>query len=82
MARGTARTLAMNRHPGRPDQYACAGCHKPGSDGATIVPFGTEPGNATWLHPACWPEWNEKRRSEARRALSDIGIGHSADDDR
>lgn len=64
----------MNRHPGRSDRYACAGCHKSGSDAATIVPFGLDAESCSWLHPECWPEWNRRRRSEAGRALSDIGI--------
>jgi hypothetical protein len=78
--RGAAETTAfeccvvewLSQNPVRSDPRACFWCHKPGSDGAAIAPFGIA--IITWLHPSCWPKWNSERRSEAGRALSEIGM--------
>jgi hypothetical protein len=39
------------------------------------LPYGTEPGTHIWLHAECWPAWQDTRRSQAREALTRMGIG-------
>ena len=52
----------------------CAWCG--GSENhAPVVPFGTEPGTHIELHAQCWPEWQKMRQSQARKALTRMGIG-------
>jgi hypothetical protein len=65
----------LNRNPAPSARGRCAWCGQPESYGAIIVPYGTEPGGHAWLHAECWPAWYELRRSNARRALVQMGIG-------
>jgi hypothetical protein len=59
----------MNRHPAPSAPGRCAWCGRPESAAAVVLPFGTEPGTHSWLHPECWPGWHETRRAEAIAAL-------------
>jgi hypothetical protein len=65
----------LNRNPAPSVAGRCAWCGQSESYGAIIVPYGTEPGGHAWLHAECWPAWYELRRSNARRALVQMGIG-------
>jgi hypothetical protein len=54
----------------------CAWCGQSESHDA-VVPFGTEPG--THLHRECWSEWHKMHRSQAKEALTRMGIGDLSD---
>jgi hypothetical protein len=64
--------LNRNLTPSPTGRYAW--CAKLESDGASILPFGTEPGTHAWLHGECWRPWHQARRAEAMKALCRIGI--------
>jgi hypothetical protein len=51
----------LNEHPAPSPPGLCAWCGRPESLGAMVVPFGTEPGTHTWLHPECWSPWHRAR---------------------
>ena len=63
----------LNRNPAPSPMGRCAWCGQLESEGASIVPFGTEPGTHAWLHGECWRPWQDARRAEAMKALSRIG---------
>jgi hypothetical protein len=64
----------LDRHSAPSGPSHCAWCGRPESPGAMVVPFGTEPGTHTWLHPECWSDWHRARRVEATAALAAMGI--------
>ena len=64
----------LNQHPRPSAPGSCAYCGGPGSLGATVLPFGTEPGTHVWLHAECWPAWAEARQVEAIAALQALGV--------
>jgi hypothetical protein len=66
----------LNVHPDPSPPGRCAWCSKPDSPGAVSAPFGTAPGTHAWLHPECWPAWQQARKANAIAALR--AIGHSA----
>jgi hypothetical protein len=65
----------LNRNPTPSAAGSCLWCGQPETHGAVVVPYGTHPGTHAWLHTECWPAWQEFRRSQAREALTRIGIG-------
>ena len=65
----------LNRNPTPSAPGRCAWCCRAESRDAVVLPYGTEPGTHIWLHPECWPAWQEVRRSQARDALDRMGIG-------
>jgi hypothetical protein len=66
----------LDEHPAPFPPGRCAWCGSPESLGAMVVPFGTEPGTHTWLHPECWSPWHRARRAEASTALGlTSGVG-------
>lgn len=68
----------LNRHPCPSTPSRCAQCDGPGSTGAVVLPFGTEPGPHVWLHAECWAAWQEARRGQAVKTLALIGINPPA----
>jgi hypothetical protein len=52
----------------------CLLCGQAEVNGAVVVPYGTQLGTHAWLHTECWPDWYELRRSQARQALTRIGL--------
>jgi hypothetical protein len=68
----------LNRNPAPSVAGGCTWCRQSESQGAVVVPYGTEPGTHAWLHPECWPAWHELRRSRAREALARMGISADA----
>jgi hypothetical protein len=52
-------------------------CGQAEVNGAVVVPYGTQLDTHAWLHTECWPDWYELRRSQARQALTRIGLSHS-----
>jgi hypothetical protein len=71
----------LNQHPAPSQSGRCAGCGRPESPGAVVVPFGTQPGTHAWLHARCWPAWYQRRREEAVLALKGMGITSGDHDD-
>jgi hypothetical protein len=67
----------LNRNPTPSGAGRCSWCGQPGTQGAVVVPYGTEAGTHAWLHPECWPAWHELRRSQAQQALTRMGLGCS-----
>jgi hypothetical protein len=65
----------LNRNPAPSVAGRCAWCGHAGSHNTVVLPFGTEPGTHTWLHPECWPEWRNVRRNQALETLTRNGIG-------
>jgi hypothetical protein len=63
----------LNANPAFSPAGRCTWCGKPGTPSAMILPFGAGEHHA-WLHPECWPSWNQSRRAEAVMALKRIGI--------
>lgn len=59
----------LNHHPAPSTPGRCAWCGKLETDGAVVVPFGTEPGSHAWLHAECWRDWHRERCGAAMRAL-------------
>ena len=69
--------LMLGRNiPRIPHIPRCAWCGQSESHDA-VVPFGTEPG--THLHRECWSEWHKMHRSQAKEALTRMGIGDLSD---
>jgi hypothetical protein len=65
----------LNRNPTPSAPGRCAWCGQAESRDAVVLPYGTQPGTQIWLHAECWPAWQEVRRSQAREALAQMGIG-------
>ena len=65
----------LNSNPAPSVAGRCAWCGHAQSHNTVVLPFGTEPGTHTWLHPECWPEWRNVRRNQALEALTRNGIG-------
>jgi hypothetical protein len=63
----------LNRNPAPSPAGRCAWCGQLEFGGASIVPFGTEPGTHAWLHGECWRPWQETRRADAVKALRGMG---------
>jgi hypothetical protein len=80
-AEAEARALAccivewLNRNPTPSAPGRCAWCGQAESRDAVVLPYGTESGTHIWLHPECWPGWQDTRQSQAREALARMGIG-------
>ena len=66
----------LDRNPAPSAPGRCAWCGR-SENHAPVVPFGTEPG--THLHRECWSEWRKMRQSQARKALTRMGIGDLPD---
>jgi hypothetical protein len=64
----------LNRNPAPSQAGRCAWCGRPESASAVVLPFGTEPGTHSWLHPECWPARHEARRAEAIAALRTVAL--------
>jgi hypothetical protein len=69
----------LNRNPAPSVPGRCAWCGRFESRDAVVLPYGTEPGGHVWLHRPCWTEWHKKRRTEAKFALTRMGIGNFSD---
>lgn len=66
----------LNRNPEATVPAQCAHCRQTDRPGHVVVPFGTK--NHTWLHPECWPAWQEVRRRRAASVLIKMGIADPA----
>jgi hypothetical protein len=68
----------LNRNPQPSAPERCARCLSQKSENATIVPFGVGEAH-TWLHPECWPAWDQARKAQAAAALIALGIVPAGD---
>ena len=59
----------LDQHPAPSPPGRCAGCGRPESLDAVVLPFGTALGTHAWLHAECWPAWHERRRVAAVASL-------------
>jgi hypothetical protein len=66
----------LNQHPAPSAPGRCAWCREAESFGATVVPFGTEPGTHSWLHAECWCDWHNARCLKADAALNSMLFEH------
>jgi hypothetical protein len=64
----------LRQHPAPSGPSRCAWCHRQDLAGHTIVPFGTDSQDHTWLHPECWDEWYASRKTVAAAALASMGL--------
>jgi hypothetical protein len=62
----------LNRNPETTVPGQCVQCRQADRSDHVVVPFGTE--NHAWLHPECWPAWQEVRRRRAASELLNMGI--------
>jgi hypothetical protein len=64
----------LNRNPVKSTFGRCLSCGRGEHPNDPLLPFGADPGGHAWLHGACWPAWYRSRETEARAALSSMGI--------
>ena len=66
----------MNETPPKGiDDDRCASCgHHIGDVGRDAVPFLSGGGGHVWLHHGCHPTWMTRRRSDAEKALTAMGV--------
>jgi hypothetical protein len=64
----------MDRNQERSVPGCCLDCGRGDRPDDPLLPFGTEPGSHAWLHGACWPTWDARRKAKATDALRATGI--------
>jgi hypothetical protein len=52
----------------------CVLCGAGDQPNDALLPYGTTPPGAAWLHGGCWPTWSRSRQAEAMAALAAVGI--------
>jgi hypothetical protein len=67
-------TTWLNRNPVNSPAGLCIVCRRGDQPDDVVLPYGTTPPGAAWLHAACWPTWWQERQDQAIRALETIGI--------
>jgi hypothetical protein len=67
----------LSRNPGRSTPGRCLSCGSGERLNDPLLPFAAKITGAAWLHSLCWEAWSEKRRAEAIRSLSAVGIVES-----
>jgi hypothetical protein len=69
----------LNRNPVTSTPGLCIDCGTGDQPGTIVLPYGTTPPGAAWLHGACWPKWWRGRVDQATAALAAIGITNPAE---
>jgi hypothetical protein len=64
----------LNKNPVTSTAHVCIFCGAGARPNDTLLPFGTTPPGAAWLHGTCWPIWSRDRRDQAAAALASVGI--------
>ncbi len=64
----------LNKNPVTSPANVCIFCGAGDRPNDALLPFGTTPPGAAWLHGTCWPIWSRDRRDQAAAALASIGI--------
>jgi hypothetical protein len=57
----------------------CVRCGAGDQPNDALLPYGTTPPGAAWLHGGCWPAWSRARQAQATDALAAMGIRPPAD---
>jgi hypothetical protein len=68
----------LNENPVTSTPGLCIVCGRGDQPDDIVLPFGTTPPGAAWLHTRCWPTWSRERQNQAVAALTTIGIINSA----
>jgi hypothetical protein len=71
----------LNQNPVISRAGLCVLCGAGDQPNDSLLPFGTTPPGAAWLHGACWPAWSRARQAQAAAALAAMGIRPPADID-
>jgi hypothetical protein len=64
----------LNRNPVMSPAGRCIVCGRGDHPDDVVLPYGTTPPGAAWLHGACWPTWSRERQAQATDALAAMGI--------
>jgi hypothetical protein len=64
----------LNKNPVSSPAGRCIVCGRGDRPNDVVLPYGTTPPGAAWLHGTCWPTWSRERREQAAAALASIGI--------
>jgi hypothetical protein len=58
----------------------CFHCGAADQPNDALLPYGTTPPGAAWLHGGCWPAWSRARQAQATDALAAMGIRPPAEE--
>ena len=64
----------LNKNPVTSPAGRCITCGRGDRPNDVVLPYGTTPPGAAWLHSTCWSTWSRERREQAAAALAAIGI--------
>jgi hypothetical protein len=64
----------LNQNPVTSPAGRCIVCGRGDHPDDVVLPYGTTPPGAAWLHGACWPTWSRERQDQAIAALKAMGI--------
>jgi len=64
----------LNKNPVTSPAGRCIVCSRGDRPNDVVLPYGTTPPGAAWLHSTCWSTWSRDRRDQAGAALAAIGI--------
>jgi hypothetical protein len=67
----------LSRNPARSTPLRCLNCGCGEHLNDPLLPFAAKITEAAWLHSLCWEDWSKRRRAEAIRSLSAVGIVES-----
>jgi hypothetical protein len=70
----------LNQNPVISPAGFCVHCGAGDQPNDALLPYGTTPPGAAWLHGGCWPTWSRVRQAEATAALAAMGIRPPAKD--
>jgi hypothetical protein len=65
-------TTWLNRNPVISPAGRCIVCGRGDRRNDVVLPYGTTPPGAAWLHSTCWSTWWRERRDQAVAALTAI----------
>lgn len=64
----------LNQNPVTSPAGLCIVCGRGDRPDDIVLPYGTTPPGAAWLHRTCWPTWSRERQDQATEALATMGI--------
>jgi hypothetical protein len=64
----------LNQNPVTSPAGRCIVCGGSDQPDDAVIPYGTTPPGAAWLHGQCWPLWSRERINQAAAALARFGI--------
>jgi hypothetical protein len=70
----TCAATWLNQDPVVSSAGFCVLCGAGDQPNDAVLPYGTTPPGAAWLHGGCWPAWSRARQAEAAAALAAMGI--------